>query len=93
VVLFSGESYSGESERLSADDPDLENNPIGADATSSIRIDPGCSAVLFTRPHYRGRSLTVSSDTPSLRLGWKQRLRQIHRAGDDSIASIKVSCS
>ena len=92
VVLFSGDDYGGASERFSADDPDLGNNSIGANAVSSIRVDDGCSAVLFSRTHYRGRSLTASSDMANLRLGWKQRLRQIHRAGDDSVSSIKVHC-
>jgi TPR repeat protein len=92
VTLFSDENYSGTSERFLEDDADLDDNRIGSDEVSSIRVDSGCSAVLFSRSSYRGRSRTVSSDTPTLRMNWKERVRKIHRAGDDSISSIKVDC-
>lgn len=92
VTLFTGERYGGASEKFIADNADLANSKVGEDAVSSVRVDSGCSAVLFSRTQYRGRSVTVDSDTPTLRLDWKKRIRQIHRAGNNSISSIKVDC-
>lgn len=92
VTLFSGEHYGGVSELFRDDDPHLADNTIGSDNVSSVKVDSGCSAVLFSKAGYRGRSVTVSADTATLRMNWKKRLRQIHRAGNNSISSIKVDC-
>jgi hypothetical protein len=92
VTLYSDEGYGGASETLYESDPDLSDNTIGDDSVSSLKIDSGCEAVLFSRSDYRGRSRAVSQDTANLQMDWKKRIREIHRAGDDSISSIKVHC-
>ena len=46
VTLYEEANYTGESEPFDSDDPDLSNNAIGEDTTSSIWIEGDYWAIL-----------------------------------------------
>ena len=56
VTLFRGRRLSGDYETFVRDVPDLGETRIGSGNASSIHVSPGCVAVLYNRPWYRGRS-------------------------------------
>lgn len=84
VTLFRGRRLSGTYETFVRDVPDLGDTDIGSGTASSIHVSPGCLAVLYDRPWYRGRSTEFReadndlSNTP---------------VGDDSAASLRVRCA
>ncbi len=83
VMLFSDEDFRGRSEVFAASDRDLRDNPIGANRASSIRVAPGCRAILYEGSGYRGGSAVITEDTPSL---------GATRIGNDGVSSLEVAC-
>jgi hypothetical protein len=83
VTLFSDDSFRGRSQTFFVDDPDLRDNPIQNDTVSSVRIDPGCRAILFEDTNYRGSSAVIDRDAPSLRGTG---------ISNDSVSSLRVEC-
>jgi hypothetical protein len=79
VVLYIHADFAGSSQQINVDVPDLAKaqgpcsrgeegeTPSWGECVSSIRVMPGWSATLYRDEDFRGRSITVSSDTPNLR--------------------------
>lgn len=83
VTLFRDRKRTGPSETFTASVPDLRRTSIGAGTASSIAVPPGCVAVLFDQPDYRGRSTEFRADDNNL---------GNTPVGEDRAASIKVDC-
>lgn len=84
VTLYSDEDFRGQSEFFTEDDPSLENNRIGNDRVSSVRVDRGCRVTLFRNERYKGDSVVLDDDEPSL---------YETRVGNDSVTSLLVRCA
>jgi hypothetical protein len=84
VTLYEDSGFRGRQETFVQDDPGLDDNPIGQDRASSVRVAPGCWVRLFEDSGYRGRYLDVSVDIPDLRST---------PLGTDRASSLRVSCA
>jgi hypothetical protein len=79
IVIFLHADFAGPSQAMNVDVPDLGRvegacssgqegeTPSWSDCISSVKVNPGWSATLYRDENYRGASVTVSADTPSLR--------------------------
>ncbi|MCP4659158.1 MAG: protein kinase [bacterium] len=83
VTLYQGRQFRGSSETFSANDSNLQDNPIGNDTVSSVEVDPGCRAILFEHADFQGRSTVLTADAEVL------RGREV---GNDNVSSLAVSC-
>ena len=83
VTLFRDRRLEGPSETFTADNPDLSRSVIGARRASSIRVSPGCVAVLYQRPNYEGKSTEFREDDNNL---------ANTPVGEDTASSIRVRC-
>lgn len=83
VTLFRDRKRTGPSETFDASVPDLRRTTIGAGTASSIAVPPGCVAVLYDQPDYRGRSTEFRADDNNL---------ANTPVGEDRAASIRVDC-
>lgn len=83
VTLFENDFFAGTSETFTSDVRDLRSSRIGQDRASSVRVDPGCEAVLYRDVDFRGDSTVVTSDIPELGRT---------RIGNDSASSLTVDC-
>jgi hypothetical protein len=83
VTLYSNGDFRGTSEVFVGDNADLRRSRVGADSASSVRVDPGCRAILYSDASFRGRSMEVTYDLPSL--GGTA-------VGNDSVSSLRVTC-
>lgn len=84
VTLYDDEDFRGESEFFAVDDSNLENNRIGSDRASSVRVDRGCRATLYRNHRYKGDSVVLDRDESSL---------TDTRVGNDSVTSLLVRCA
>ena len=84
VTLFADANYGGRSMTIWGSLDRLDNTTIGNDRVSSIRVDPGCRAVLYRDVNYRGASAEIVRDVANL---------GETRVGNDSVSSIEVDCS
>jgi hypothetical protein len=83
VELYADDNFQGRRQFFSASDPDLRDNPIGNDSVSSLKISTGCTVTLFEDMGYRGRSVRVETDTPSMdRVGFR----------NDGLSSFELVC-
>ena len=83
VTVYSGENFTGREETFLEDDRNLRDNRIGNDAIRSIRLAPGCRAMLYEDDQFGGRSMLVRQDLASL---------SGQRVGNDRATSIEVDC-
>ena len=83
VTLFHDDGFRGGSETFYEDRADLGRSSIGNDNASSIRVDPGCQAVLYRDSNYRGAYAVITSDVSSLRNT---------EVGNDGASSLQVQC-
>jgi hypothetical protein len=83
VVLCEHENFRGQCVRLSSDISDLRATLLGHDNASSIRVDAGCSAILYDDVDFRGGVAEVNRDLDSLR-GTP--------LGNDRASSLRVLC-
>ncbi|HVS64357.1 MAG TPA: beta/gamma crystallin-related protein [Thermoanaerobaculia bacterium] len=83
ITLYSDDSFRGRSQTFLEDDPDLRDNPIQSDSVSSLRVAPGCRAILFEDTFYRGASAVIDRDSPNLRGTG---------VANDSVSSLRVEC-
>jgi hypothetical protein len=79
IVIFLNADFSGPSQSLNVDVPDLGKvegacssgeegeTPSWSDCISSVKVNPGWAATLYRDKNYKGASMTVNADTPSLR--------------------------
>ncbi|MGB3061159.1 MAG: hypothetical protein WBE17_15605 [Anaerolineae bacterium] len=65
-ILFDQTNYSGRAESFTFDDSCLNDNYVGNDATSSIRVLPGTTATLYEHCGYAGTAETFTYDDPDL---------------------------
>jgi len=83
VALYEDSGFRGEVEILYDDDASLENNAIGNDRVSSIRVAPGCEVTLYEDSGFRGTSITVRDEIEDLRYS---------RVGNDELSSLRIDC-
>lgn len=83
VTLYRDKEFRGESASFRSDVPDLSRTTIGALAASSLRVPPGCRAILYSETGYRGRSSTFDAEHADLR-GTS--------VGNDAARSMRVAC-
>jgi hypothetical protein len=83
VTLYHDDDFRGGSERFYDDSSNLGRSRIGNDNASSIRVDPGCRAVLYRDSNFRGASAVITRDVSSLR-------RTV--VGNDGASSLRVKC-
>ena len=79
IVIFIHADFTGSSQTIDHDVRDLTRAqgpcsrgeegevPSWRECVSSIRVFPGWSATLYDDDDFRGRSVTITSDTPNLR--------------------------
>jgi len=79
IVIFLHADFSGPSQSLNVDVPDLSRvegacssgqegeTPSWSDCISSVKVMPGWTATLYRDKDYKGASVVVNADTPSLR--------------------------
>jgi len=83
VTLYDDTDFRGHSETFVSDVQDLRDSRVGDNRARSVRVDPGCRAILWTGPDYRGDSLAVDRDLDDL---------SRTRIGFDAVTSVEVDC-
>ncbi len=83
VTVFAAGGFGGVRELFTWDDPDLRDNRIRQDTISSVKVSPGCRAVLFEHAGFRGRATVVESAVDNMRYT---------TVGNDRVSSIQVDC-
>lgn len=66
VTLFQGHDLTGPYQTFHDDVPDLKYTQFGSRRAASIGVPPGCTAVLYQYPYYRGRSTVFREDDNNL---------------------------
>ena len=79
IVIYLHADFAGPSQALNVDVPDLGRvqgacssgeegeTPSWSDCISSVKVMPGWTATLYRDKNYKGASVTVNADAPSLR--------------------------
>ena len=79
IVIFVHADYAGSSQAVNVDVHDLTKTegpcssgaegetPTWRKCVSSVRVFPGWSATLYKDEDFKGRSITLTADTPNLR--------------------------
>jgi hypothetical protein len=83
VTLFRDRSLRGPSMTFYDDVPDLRYTQFGSRRASSIQVPPGCVAVLFEFPGYRGRRTEFRDSDNNL---------ANTAVGEDRASSLRVNC-
>lgn len=83
VALYSDEGFGGREEVFVGDDADLRDNAVPQDSASSVRVAPGCRAVLYEDTDFRGAATLVTESASSLR---------DTEVGNDRVSSLEVRC-
>jgi hypothetical protein len=83
VTLFRDRHLRGPSQTFHDDVPDLRYTQFGSRRASSIEVPPGCVAVLFERPGYRGRRTEFRANDNELKNT---------AVGEDTASSLRVNC-
>lgn len=83
VTLFRERYLRGPSQTFFHDVPDLARTSFGSRQASSIAVPPGCVAVIFDRPLFRGRSTSFRDNDNNL---------GNTLVGDNAASSMKVYC-
>ena len=83
VTLFRDRDLNGPRQTFYDDVPDLKYTQIGSHRASSIAVPPGCTAVLYESPGYRGRSTVFHDNDNNLRNT---------QVGEDTASSLRVNC-
>lgn len=83
VTLFRERNLSGPRQTFHDDVPDLKYTQFGNRKASSIAVPPGCVAVLYEFPHYRGRSTVFRDNDNDL---------SNTMVGEDRASSMRVNC-
>lgn len=83
VTLFRDRDLRGPSQTFHDDVPDLRYTQLGSRRASSIEVPPGCVAVLFERPGFRGRRTEFKASDNDL---------SNTAVGEDSVSSLRVNC-
>ncbi|MEM7586611.1 MAG: beta/gamma crystallin-related protein [Acidobacteriota bacterium] len=83
ITLYVDVNYRGAYQTFTGDVARLDDTAFRQDRASSLRISPGCTAILYADHDFRGRSMRVDRDVPSL-------VRS--PIGNDTLSSIEVRC-
>ena len=83
VTLYGDRDFRGRSQTFYRDVRDLHDTEIGNDTASSVRVAPGCRAVLYPHRDFRGEPAVLTYDAEDLRNT---------AVGNDSVSSIEVDC-
>src|SRR5437763_1525468 len=84
VTLYEHENYRGRAQTFgSGEVANLRTTEIGNDSTSSVRVSPGCSVVLYADAGFRGRATELRGDEPDLRRT---------EVGSNNASSLRVQC-
>ena len=81
IMVFADTNYSGVFQQFTTETADLEDHDGGCshdvspysydfhwgDCISSIKVAPGWIATIYKDDHYKGQSLTITSNTPDLK--------------------------
>jgi Peptidase inhibitor family I36 len=79
IVIYLHADFAGPSQSLNVDVPDLGKvegacsggdegeTPSWSDCVSSVKVMPGWTATLYRDKNYKGASVAVTADAPSLR--------------------------
>jgi hypothetical protein len=79
ITIYLHADYAGPSQAINHDVGDLEKvegpcthgaegeEPTWNDCMSSVRVEPGWSVTLYRDDDFKGRSVTLTADTPNLR--------------------------
>jgi hypothetical protein len=78
IIIYIDANFAGSSQAIDVDVTDLTNTqgpcsrggegekPTWRECVSSVRVFPGWSATLYRDDAFRGRSVSITSDTPNL---------------------------
>ncbi len=78
IVIYIDANFAGSSQSVDVDVTDLANTkgpcsrggegekPTWRECVSSVRVFPGWTATLYRDEDFRGRSVTITADTPNL---------------------------
>ena len=100
IVIYMHAGFAGPSQAINVDVADLGRvegscssgaegeTPTWAHCVSSVRVMPGWTATLYEKANFRGESLALSGDTPSLR---DLRGPCDKNSFNDCVSSIRVS--
>ncbi len=83
VTVYRGGNFTGGSETFFRDVRDLSRTAVGNDEASSVRVSPGCRAVLYRHGDFRGESVVLTRDAENL---------SFTAVGNDALSSIEVDC-
>ncbi len=83
VTLYRERHGMGPSQTFDRDVPDLDRTSIGSNSASSVDVTPGCIAILYDQPWYRGRSTTFRERDNNL---------SNTQVGEDRVSSLQVRC-
>jgi hypothetical protein len=83
VILYRDREGRGPSQFFDRDVPDLDRTRFGSRMASSIDVSPGCVAILFELPGFRGR-----------RTEFRERDNNLRNTpvGEDTASSLQVRC-
>ena len=83
VVLYRDREARGPSQFFEQDVPDLDRTRFGSRMASSVDVSPGCIAILYELPGFRGR-----------RTEFRERDNNLGNTavGEDTASSIQVRC-
>ncbi len=66
VQLYTKKHFKGRAERITANDPDLDDNFGRKERLRSLRIPANCSVTLYEHKGYRGREICLRGDVGDL---------------------------
>jgi hypothetical protein len=84
VTFYQDDDFRGRSQQFFDSDDRLDDNPIGNDTITSVRVSPGCRVILYEHEGFRGRETVLSTDVRTLRGSG---------VGNDSVSSFRLDCS
>ncbi|HEY7862624.1 MAG TPA: beta/gamma crystallin-related protein, partial [Thermoanaerobaculia bacterium] len=83
ITVYHDPGFRGGWQKFTSDVSDMGSNDIGHDAAGSLRLDPGCTAILYVDRSYRGRSARAVGDIVDLAAS---------PIGRDSLSSFRLEC-
>jgi hypothetical protein len=83
VVLYRDREARGPSQFFDRDVPDLDRTRFGSRMASSVDVSPGCIAILYEFPGFRGRRTEFHERDNNLRNT---------AVGEDTVSSLQIRC-
>jgi hypothetical protein len=83
VSLHRDRRFRGAGQTFYDDVPNLNRTRVGSNTASSLRLAPGCTAILFEFENYRGRSTRLRDDEVNL---------VNTSVGEDRVSSLRLYC-